>query len=160
WSTVRLMVWSVTRHARAISRCDSGAWATACSAITPAWVSPRRRKDCSQACSTSRAAVDSRRPVGHSSRSSPPPQFSTLNNLVPTHSLTPGGILSTATEPPRRTSRWRWLLPALLLIAWLVAAGGGGPFAGKLSEVASNDASTLLPASAQSTRADEQYAKF
>ena len=66
--------------------------------------------------------------------------------------------MSTATEPPRRTSRWRWLLPALLLIAWLVAAGGGGPFAGKLSEVASNDASTFLPASAESTRADELYA--
>ncbi|WP_202400173.1 MMPL family transporter [Rhodococcus rhodochrous] len=68
--------------------------------------------------------------------------------------------MSTATEPPRRTSRWRWLLPALLLIAWLVAAGGGGPFAGKLSEVASNDASTFLPASAESTRADELYAQF
>ncbi|MGV5045874.1 MMPL family transporter [Rhodococcus pyridinivorans] len=68
--------------------------------------------------------------------------------------------MSTATAPPRRTGRWRWLLPALLLIAWLVAAGGGGPFAGKLSEVASNDASTFLPASAESTRADELYAQF
>ncbi|MXQ77687.1 MMPL family transporter [Rhodococcus rhodochrous] len=47
-----------------------------------------------------------------------------------------------------------------MLIAWLVAAGGGGPFAGKLSEVASNDASTFLPASAESTRADELYAQF
>ncbi|MFX1759156.1 MMPL family transporter [Rhodococcus sp. Q1] len=68
--------------------------------------------------------------------------------------------MSTATAPPRRTGRWRWLLPALLLIAWLVAAGGGGPFAGKLNEVASNDASTFLPASAESTRADELYAQF
>ncbi|WP_208635805.1 MMPL family transporter [Rhodococcus pyridinivorans] len=68
--------------------------------------------------------------------------------------------MSTATAPSRRTGRWRWLLPALLLIAWLVAAGGGGPFAGKLSEVASNDASTFLPASAESTRADELYAQF
>ncbi|MBF0662310.1 MULTISPECIES: MMPL family transporter [unclassified Rhodococcus (in: high G+C Gram-positive bacteria)] len=68
--------------------------------------------------------------------------------------------MSTATAPPRKTGRWRWLLPALLLIAWLVAAGGGGPFAGKLSEVASTDASSFLPASAESTRADELYAQF
>ncbi|MEE2031714.1 MMPL family transporter [Rhodococcus chondri] len=68
--------------------------------------------------------------------------------------------MSTTSAPARKTGRWRWLLPALLLIAWLVAAGGGGPFAGKLSEVASTDASSFLPASAESTRADEIYAQF
>lgn len=65
-----------------------------------------------------------------------------------------------STAPPKKTGRWRWLIPALLLIAWLAAAGGGGPFAGKLSEVASTDASSFLPASAESTRADELYAQF
>ncbi|NLE78510.1 MAG: MMPL family transporter, partial [Rhodococcus sp.] len=47
-----------------------------------------------------------------------------------------------------------------MLLVWLGVAGAGGPFAGKLSEVASNDASTFLPASAESTRADEIYAEF
>lgn len=68
--------------------------------------------------------------------------------------------MSTATSPPRTTRRWRWLIPALLLLVWLGIAGGGGPFAGKLSEVASTDASSFLPASAESTRADELYAQF
>jgi len=69
--------------------------------------------------------------------------------------------LTTTTTPPKRpTRRLRWLLPALLLLVWLAIAGGGGPFAGKLSEVAQNGNSAFLPASAESTRADQLYAEF
>ncbi len=51
---------------------------------------------------------------------------------------------------PRRTRRW--LLPALLLLTWLMIAGIGGPFAGKLASVQSNDSSSFLPANAESTQ--------
>ncbi len=54
---------------------------------------------------------------------------------------------------PRRPPVRRWLVPALVLLAWLVVGGIGGPFAGKLSEVAENDNSAFLPASAESTDA-------
>ncbi len=50
-----------------------------------------------------------------------------------------------------RTPVRRWLVPALLLLAWLVVGGIGGPFAGRLSEVAENDNSAFLPESAEST---------
>ncbi|MFD6859284.1 MMPL family transporter [Rhodococcus sp. NPDC060090] len=68
--------------------------------------------------------------------------------------------MSTTTTPTPRRTRLRWLIPALLILVWLGVAGGGGPFAGKLGEVASTDASSFLPASAESTRADEIYAEF
>ncbi|MER6797848.1 hypothetical protein ABT262_38600, partial [Amycolatopsis mediterranei] len=59
-------------------------------------------------------------------------------------------------ENPRRL---RWLIPALLVIAWLGLGGFGGPFAGKLGEVAKNDNAAFLPRSAEATEvADEQKA--
>ncbi|MFZ2529697.1 MAG: efflux RND transporter permease subunit [Rhodococcus sp. (in: high G+C Gram-positive bacteria)] len=66
--------------------------------------------------------------------------------------------MTTTPTPPGR--RLRRLLPALLVLVWLAIAGGGGPFAGKLSEVAQNDNSAFLPASAESTRADQLFAEF
>jgi RND superfamily putative drug exporter len=62
--------------------------------------------------------------------------------------------MSKAATQERNVSRpraRRWLLPALVLLAWLVVGGVGGPFAGKLSEVAENDNSAFLPESAEST---------
>jgi RND superfamily putative drug exporter len=56
-----------------------------------------------------------------------------------------------APQSPKRPPVRRWLIPALLLLAWLVIGGIGGPFAGKLSEVAENDNSAFLPESAEST---------
>ncbi|MCR6481970.1 MMPL family transporter [Amycolatopsis sp. OK19-0408] len=59
-------------------------------------------------------------------------------------------------DKPRRL---RWLIPALLVIAWLALGGFGGPFAGKLSEVAKNDNAAFLPQLAEATEvADEQKA--
>jgi putative drug exporter of the RND superfamily len=57
-------------------------------------------------------------------------------------------------------SRLRWLVPALLVIAWLVISGGGGQFAGKLSQVQKNDASSFLPASAESATVGELQKRF
>lgn len=47
-----------------------------------------------------------------------------------------------------------------LLIVWLAIAGVGGPTFGKISEVSTNDKSTFLPATAESTRAGELAEEF
>jgi RND superfamily putative drug exporter len=54
----------------------------------------------------------------------------------------------------------RWLLPALLILGWLVLGGVSGPFAGKLSKVAENDNSSFLPASAESTTVGQTQRLF
>ncbi|RZQ60020.1 MMPL family transporter [Amycolatopsis suaedae] len=61
-------------------------------------------------------------------------------------------------KPPRRTSRW--LVPALLLLVWLAVGAVGGPFAGKLSDVAENDSAAFLPASAEATEVGELQRRF
>ncbi|MFE5922064.1 MMPL family transporter [Streptomyces sp. NPDC056468] len=49
--------------------------------------------------------------------------------------------------------RWaRWLIPLVLLLAWLGIGGTLGPYAGKLGEVATNDQAAFLPQSAESTK--------
>ncbi|MEV5934556.1 MMPL family transporter [Streptomyces sp. NPDC052079] len=53
----------------------------------------------------------------------------------------------------KNTPRWaRWFVPLVLLVVWLGVGGTLGPYAGKLSEVATNDQSAFLPRSAESTR--------
>ncbi|MFB6705461.1 MMPL family transporter [Streptomyces sp. NPDC056333] len=59
-----------------------------------------------------------------------------------------------------RASRWRFLLPLALLIAWLAIGGGLGPYAGKLGEVSTNDQAAFLPRSAESTRVIEEQKAF
>ena len=52
----------------------------------------------------------------------------------------------------RAWPRWvRILLPAFIIIAWLAAAGMGGPLFGKVDEVSSNERTAYLPSSAQAT---------
>ncbi|AEF41799.1 MMPL family transporter [Hoyosella subflava] len=58
------------------------------------------------------------------------------------------------------TRNIRWLLPALLLVAWLVLGGVAGPFAGKLGEVQVNDAAAFLPQSAESTEVQDLQRLF
>ncbi|AZG46382.1 MMPL family transporter [Gordonia insulae] len=58
------------------------------------------------------------------------------------------------------TPRLRWLIPALLLLAWIVIGGITGPYAGKLSGVATNDNSAFLPASAESTEVNNLLGGF
>ncbi|MET8381919.1 MMPL family transporter [Streptosporangium canum] len=54
----------------------------------------------------------------------------------------------------------RWLVPALLVLVWLAVGGGLGPFAGKLTEVSTNDQAAFLPQSAESTRVLEVQEGF
>lgn len=59
------------------------------------------------------------------------------------------GTRSTLSPTPRLA---RWLVPVLLLVAWLGVGGVLGPYAGKLGEVATNDQAAFLPRSAESTK--------
>lgn len=52
------------------------------------------------------------------------------------------------------------LLPLIVAAAWLAISAVGGPYFGRIDEVSSNDQSTLLPASAESTQAQAAEAKF
>ncbi|MEW1908255.1 MMPL family transporter [Kitasatospora sp. NPDC085895] len=51
--------------------------------------------------------------------------------------------------PPRRI---RFLIPLALVLAWLALGGAFGSFAGRLTEVSTNDRAAFLPQSAESTR--------
>lgn len=48
----------------------------------------------------------------------------------------------------------------MLVVAWIAAAGVGGPYFGKISDVASNDLATFLPSNAESTRVKHEVEKF
>ena len=57
----------------------------------------------------------------------------------------------------------RWLrigLPALLVLIWVVGGSIGGPYFGKVDEVATNDQSSFLPASADATQVSERLTDF
>lgn len=58
------------------------------------------------------------------------------------------------------TRLMRIFLPALLILVWLVGAGIGGPYFGKVSEVSSNSQTTYLPESADATQVQEQLGDF
>ena len=60
---------------------------------------------------------------------------------------------STLTPAPALSRRRRWLVPVLIVVAWLLVSGATGPFAGKLSEVIKNDNAAFLPANAEATLA-------
>ncbi|WP_114854743.1 MMPL family transporter [Brachybacterium sp. YJGR34] len=62
---------------------------------------------------------------------------------------------------PRRGPRLlRILLPAVLILIWVAAAGIGGPYFGRVDEVSSNDRTAYLPASADATRVAEVSGEF
>lgn len=57
----------------------------------------------------------------------------------------------------------KWLrvtIPSILIIIWLALAGIGGPYFGKISQVASNDQATFLPESSESTLVSDKVSKF
>ena len=61
----------------------------------------------------------------------------------------------------RSTTTWlRILLPAALLIAWLAIMAAGGPLFGRISEVSTNEQTSFLPATAESTLVQEQLGEF
>lgn len=55
---------------------------------------------------------------------------------------------------------WRVLLPLVVVLVWLGLSGVGGPYFGKIDEVSSNDMSTFLPTSAESTRVNDALTKY
>ncbi len=57
-------------------------------------------------------------------------------------------------------SRRRWIWPLLVLMAWLLIGLPSGSFAGKLSEVQTNDNASFLPESAESTEVLEALEGF
>ncbi len=56
--------------------------------------------------------------------------------------------------------RRMWWLPTLLVIVWLGVGALGGPFAGKLAEVAENDSTAFLPESAEATEVAHLQRRF
>ncbi|MEV0648957.1 MMPL family transporter [Phytomonospora sp. NPDC050363] len=72
-----------------------------------------------------------------------------------------GNPAPTDEAPAKRpASVARWLVPALLVLVWLVVGGLGGSYTGKLSEVTTNDSSAFLPASAEATEVGELQKRF
>lgn len=64
-------------------------------------------------------------------------------------------------EPrPRRSGLLRGLLQLVVVLGWLAIGAFGGMAQGQLSQVQENDAAAFLPASAESTRADELVRDF
>ncbi|BAJ75644.1 predicted drug exporters of the RND superfamily [Microbacterium testaceum StLB037] len=77
--------------------------------------------------------------------------------------------MSRRTSPPAlrrdrvapRVPRWlRIGIPSLLVLLWVVGGSIGGPFFGKVDEVATNDQSSFLPQSADATRVSERLTDF
>src|SRR5688572_29336830 len=62
--------------------------------------------------------------------------------------------------PSATGRRLRWLLPALLVVAFLAIAGPIGSLAGKTAEVQENDNAAYLPTSAEATQVDAYTEKF
>ena len=54
----------------------------------------------------------------------------------------------------------RWFVPSVLVVVWVALTGVGGPYFGRIEEVASNDLSTFLPSSAESTQVNTTLEKF
>ena len=54
----------------------------------------------------------------------------------------------------------RWIVSALIILAWLAAASFGGPLFGKIDEVSSNDRTAYLPESADATTVQKALDDF
>ena len=54
----------------------------------------------------------------------------------------------------------RFVTPIVLILCWLLAGGIGGPFFGKVSEVARNDQASFLPTNAEATVVGQRYRDF
>jgi RND superfamily putative drug exporter len=76
-------------------------------------------------------------------------------------SLRPTLRRSRRSDDTGRVSRWlRIGIPSLLVLLWVIGGSIGGPFFGKVDEVATNDQSSFLPQSADATRVSERLTDF
>ncbi|QMU78171.1 MMPL family transporter [Streptacidiphilus sp. PB12-B1b] len=66
----------------------------------------------------------------------------------------------TRKQPAGTGRRLRWLVPLLLIVAWLVIGSGTGSYEGKLGSVATNDGAAYLPGSAESVKAAQLQSGF
>lgn len=64
----------------------------------------------------------------------------------------------TGPVPPR--VRARWVLPALVVLAWLVFGTVTANFPGRLSQVQTNDGAAFLPAGAEATEVAHLQERF
>lgn len=67
------------------------------------------------------------------------------------------------TSRPVHRGPTRWLrigIPILLVLVWLVGGSIGGPYFGKVDEVATNNQSSFLPSSADATQVSERLPGF
>jgi len=71
----------------------------------------------------------------------------------------PGDAGGNGLDRRRDRPRW-WLWPLVVALVWLFVGGPLGSYAGKLSEVQTNDNAAFLPASAESTEVIEWQARF
>ncbi|MEC3976434.1 MMPL family transporter [Amycolatopsis sp. H20-H5] len=69
-------------------------------------------------------------------------------------------LANKSTEDPPAPVRRRWLLPALIALAWLVFGVLGASFPGLLSKVQTNDGASFLPASAEATEVAHLQERF
>jgi len=67
---------------------------------------------------------------------------------------------STGRVRVRRHSWARVLIPVVLILAWVIGAGLGGPLFGKVDEVSSNDQTSYLPSSADATKVQALLSEF
>ena len=74
---------------------------------------------------------------------------------------------STDTRSPHTQSRSgdkpgavRWIIPIVLVLAWLGVMGVGGPIFGKISDVVSNSQADFLPVDAQATEVQDRIGDF
>jgi RND superfamily putative drug exporter len=68
---------------------------------------------------------------------------------------------STRQRTPRGISRWlRILIPAGIILTWLIGAALGGPLFGRVDEVSSNDQTAYLPESADATEVQVALGDF
>lgn len=56
--------------------------------------------------------------------------------------------------------RIRWWVPALLVVVWLGLGAVGGPYTGRLADVATNDNASFLPESAEATEVAQLQRQF
>jgi putative drug exporter of the RND superfamily len=70
-----------------------------------------------------------------------------------------GGASGNGLDRRRDRPRW-WVWPLVVALVWLFVGGPLGSYAGKLSEVQTNDNAAFLPASAESTEVIEWQARF
>ena len=77
------------------------------------------------------------------------------------HRRTPPAAHSSETPRLGYPPKWlRILIPSFLILAWLAGAAIGGPYFGRVSEVASNDQTSYLPSSADATRVQAMLGDF